>query len=345
MSCAVELRDLKKSFNTRAPSTPSFMGALRGLISAKTCVYRAVDGISFSIEEGERVAFIGPNGAGKSTTLKILSGILHPDEGHVRVLGLVPARDRRRLGYRIGTVFGQRTQLWQHLPAGDTFRLLARVYDLPAALFRARLAALVDAFELEPFLAQPVRKLSLGERMRCELAASLLHAPQLLFLDEPTIGLDVTAKARVRELVREQSEREGTSVLLTSHDTGDTEQVCERVIVINHGKLLFDQSLASLRAQFVRHKRVTLVSDQPELDFALPGVRVVAREPYKIRLEVDVKLTPIAQVVQAALARGSLHDLTVADPPLEEIVQAIYASAPNDQTSESASSEPGRAAS
>ena len=169
MTRAVELRDLRKSFRTRAPSAPSFMGALRGLVAAKSSEFRAVDGISFCIEEGERVAFIGPNGAGKSTTLKILSGILHPDAGHVRVLGLVPAQDRTRLGYRIGTVFGQRTQLWQHLPAGDTFRLLSSVYDLPPALFRARLAVLVETFELAPFLAQPVRKLSLGERMRLSL--------------------------------------------------------------------------------------------------------------------------------------------------------------------------------
>src|SRR3954467_9255034 len=162
--------------------------------------------------------------------------------------------------------------------------------------------------------------------MRCEIAASLLHAPRLLFLDEPTIGLDVTAKARVRELVREQSERDGTSVLLTSHDTGDSEQVCERVIVINHGQLLFDQSLSSLRARFIRHKRVTLVSDRAALGFTLPGVRVLHQEPYKVRLEVDVRITPVARVVEAALACGTLHDLTVEDPPLEEIVKAIYAS-------------------
>jgi ABC-2 type transport system ATP-binding protein len=347
MSHAVELRDLKKSFHTRAPSAPSFMGALRGLVTAKSMEFRAVDGISFCIEEGERVAFIGPNGAGKSTTLKILSGILHPDHGHVRVLGLDPAKDRTRLGYSIGTVFGQRSQLWQHLPANDTFRLLASVYDLPPALFRSRIAALIEVFALGPLLAQPVRKLSLGERMRCELAASLLHAPRLLFLDEPTIGLDVTAKARVRELVREQSERDGTSVLLTSHDTGDSAEVCERVIVINHGKLLFDQSLSSLRAEFITHKRVTLVSDRAELTFSLPGVRVIEHEPYKTRLEVEVKLTPVARVVEAALALGTLHDLTVEDPPLEQVVQAIYASAASSasNTNQQTESEPKREAS
>ena len=328
MTNAVTLRDLKKTFRARMPSAPSLLGAVRGLVSRKYTEFRAVDGISFDIEEGERVAFIGPNGAGKSTTLKILSGILQPDAGEVQVLGLVPAEDRMRLGYRIGTVFGQRTQLWQHLPAGDTFRLLARVYDLSDALFRSRLDALVDAFSLAPLLSQPVRKLSLGERMRCEIAASLLHGPQLLFLDEPTIGLDASAKARVRELVRSQSQRDGTSVLLTSHDTADSEHVCERVIVINHGRLLFDQSLSTLRAQFISHRRVTLLSDQQSLHIDLPGLQVLERQPYKVRLEVDIRLTPVARVVQAALARGTLHDLTVEDPPLEQVIQAIYAAAP-----------------
>jgi ABC-2 type transport system ATP-binding protein len=327
MTNAVTLRDLKKSFRVRTPSAPSLLGAVRGLASRKYTEFRAVDGISFSIEEGERVAFIGPNGAGKSTTLKILSGILHPDTGEVRVLGLIPAEDRLRLGYRIGTVFGQRTQLWQHLPAGDTFRLLARVYDLSDALFRSRLEALVDAFSLAPLLSQPVRKLSLGERMRCEIAASLLHGPQLLFLDEPTIGLDASAKARVRELVRSQSQRDGTSVLLTSHDTADSEHVCERVIVINHGRLLFDQSLSTLRARFISHRRVTLLSDQQSLQLELPGLRVLGREPYKVRLEVDIRLTAVARVVEAALALGTLHDLSVEDPPLEQVIQAIYESA------------------
>lgn len=321
---AVELRHLKKSFNNRVPSAATLMGALRGLIAPTRREHRAVDGVSFCIEPGERVAFIGPNGAGKSTTLKILSGILHADSGHVRVLGLDPALERARLGYRIGTVFGQRTQLWQHLPASDTFRLLARIYDLPAERFARRLAELSEAFELAPLLSKPVRKLSLGERMRCEIAASLLHSPELLFLDEPTIGLDATAKARVRELIREQSKTDGTSVLLTSHDTADCEQVCDRVIVIDHGHVLFDESLATLRARFMRHKRVTLLGDAPDLQLDLPGVRVLEREPYRLRVEVDVRVTNVARVVEAALSRATLHDMSVEDPPLEEIIKTIY---------------------
>lgn len=334
MHPAVELRDLKKTFRTRAPSAPSLLGAVRSFFSARSSVFCAVGGISFSIARGERVAFIGPNGAGKSTTLKMLSGILQPDSGHVRVLGLEPAKDRHELGYRIGTVFGQRSQLWQHLPARDSFQLLARVYDLSERTYRERLRELVEIFSLEVIVTQPVRKLSLGERMRCELVASLLHAPELLFLDEPTIGLDITAKARVRELIRTQSERDGTAVLLTSHDTADTELVCDRVIVINHGRLVFDQSLATLRSKFVPHKLVTLIADKPQLSLELPGVRVLALEPYKTRLEVDVRVTPVAHVIAAALAQGTLHDLSVEDPPLEQIISAIY------ETSRPAHEEP-----
>jgi ABC-type uncharacterized transport system ATPase subunit len=195
---------------------------------ARTTLVRAVDGLTLAIAPGERVAFIGPNGAGKSTTLKILSGILHPDEGEATVLGYVPWRDRRTLAFEIGTVFGQRSQLWYHLPPRDTFALLARVYEVDPSVHRRRLASLVEAFDLGACLDTPVRQLSLGQRMRAEIVASLLHAPRVLFLDEPTIGLDVSAKAAIRGLLRGQSQDGYATLLLTSHDTGDIEHVCER---------------------------------------------------------------------------------------------------------------------
>jgi ABC-2 type transport system ATP-binding protein len=208
----------------------------------------AIDGLSFSIAPGERVAFIGPNGAGKSTTLKVLAGILRPDAGDVRVLGFVPSAERRRLAFQIGTVFGQRSQLWYQLPPRDTFDLLGRVYEIDRGRHRRRIAMLTALFELGGLVDTPVRQLSLGERMRCEIAASLLHSPRLLFLDEPTIGLDVSAKAAIRDLLRTESERERVTLLLTSHDTGDIERVCTRVIVINHGRLLWDGPVAALRS-------------------------------------------------------------------------------------------------
>ncbi len=323
---AVELAGLCKTYRVRERGT-GLRRALRDLVAPRTRDVEAVRDLSFSIAPGERVAFLGPNGAGKSTTLKILSGILEPTRGRARVLGLEPARDRRRLGYEIGTVFGQRSQLWFHLPPGDTFDLLARVYEIPDEAYRRRRALLVEAFELEPLLSKPVRQLSLGERMRCELSASLLHAPRILFLDEPTIGLDVTARAVIRDLVRELSRRDGSTVLLTSHDTGDMEHVCDRVIVIHHGRLVLDRSVDELRGSYLRRKRLTVQTADERIEIALPGVSVRERAPHRTVLDVDLAVAPVETVVQAVLAASRLHDLTVEDPPLDEIVQAVYASA------------------
>jgi ABC-2 type transport system ATP-binding protein len=285
----------------------------------------AVDRVSFSIQPGERVAFIGPNGAGKSTTLKVLSGILHPDAGNAEVAGLVPWQERQALGFRIGTVFGQRSQLWYHLPARDTFELLGRVYEVEPARHRARSRELIEAFELGPFLDKPVSQLSLGQRMRAEIAASLLHRPQILFLDEPTIGLDVAAKAVIRALLQRQSDEDGATLLLTSHDTGDIERVCRRVIVIHGGRVVWDGGLAELRRGYLATKRLRLWSEREALSFSLPGVRLLGAVPYQCELEVSTDTTPLGAVIQAALAQGSLHDVTIEDPPLDEVIQAFYA--------------------
>jgi ABC-2 type transport system ATP-binding protein len=247
MFIAIEVQELRKTFRARQPRGPGIRARLADVVVPRSRDVHAVEGISFRIAAGERVAFIGPNGAGKSTTLKILAGILHPTSGDVTVAGLVPWRDRHELGFAIGTVFGQRSQLWYQLAPRDTLELLARVYELPRPVWRARLDALVHAFELEPLLDRPVRQLSLGERMRCEIAASLLHAPRVLFLDEPTIGLDVTAKATIRELLSRRSREEGTTLLLTSHDSGDIEQVCDRVVIINRGRIVLDATVAELK--------------------------------------------------------------------------------------------------
>ncbi len=320
----IEVDGLRKVFSVRERAR-GLGGAVRQLFSAPSREVRAVDGLTFRIEKGERVAFVGPNGAGKSTTIKMLTGILHPSGGAARVLGLVPWEKRRELAYRFGTVFGQRTQLWYHLPAADTFALLRHVYDRDVTDHKRRLTELVEAFEIGPFLNKPVRQLSLGQRMRCEIAASLLHDPEVLFLDEPTIGLDVNARAIIRDLIRDTSRERGVTVLLTSHDTGDMERVCDRVIVINHGKLLLDESILSLRQTYIRRKRVTLVTASERVDIDLPGVTVAERAPHRTVFEVDLEVTPVDVVVQAALRAGKLRDLTVEDPPMEEIVQAIYA--------------------
>jgi ABC-2 type transport system ATP-binding protein len=326
MSKAIELERLRKVFRVRERAH-GLASALRALVAPRTREVVAVDDVSFAIAAGERVAFVGPNGAGKSTTLKVLAGILRPTSGHVRVAGLEPGRDRGRLGYRIGAVFGQRSQLWMHLPAADTFDLLARIYELAPAEYRARRDELVRAFEIAEICEKPVRQLSLGERMRCELVASLLHRPEILFLDEPTIGLDVVAKATIRDLVRERGRRDGCTVLLTSHDTGDMERVCERVLVIHRGRLLLDRPVDALRRSFIPRKRISVVSEEAELALDLPGVRRLPSAPHRTELEVDLRAVGVDRVVAQIVAGARVLDLSVEDPPMEEIVTAIYAGA------------------
>jgi ABC-2 type transport system ATP-binding protein len=321
-SAAIEVQDLRKVFKLRE-RRPG-VGALRQLLSPRTRDAVAVEGVSFRIAAGERVAFIGQNGAGKSTTIKMLSGVLFPSAGRASVAGHCPWREQKALSYRIGTVFGQRTQLWYHLPAADSFELLKHVYDQRGHDYDKRRAELIEAFAIGPHLHKPVRQLSLGERMRCEVVASLLHTPDVLFLDEPTIGLDVSAKATIREVIRDESERHGRTLLLTSHDTVDMERVCERAIVIHQGRILLDRSISALRRGYIRQKRVVLQTAEAELNLTLPGVRVVQRAPHRLELEVDVSVTSIEQLIQTVLHTGHLHDLTIEDPPMDEIVQAIY---------------------
>jgi ABC-2 type transport system ATP-binding protein len=295
MQPAVELNQVSKSFRVRR-ARPAGVGArVHDLFRPKSQAVVAVDRLSFSIAPGERVAFIGPNGAGKSTTLKVLAGILQPDAGDVRVLGLVPSRERRQLAFQIGTVFGQRSQLWYQLPPRDTFELLGRVYETDRRQHKRRLEVLTSAFDLGTLVDTPVRHLSLGERMRCEIVASLLHSPHMLFLDEPTIGLDVSAKAVIRELLRTESERERVTLLLTSHETCDMERVCTRVIVIHGGRLLWDGPIAALRRSYLKAKRVTLWTDAEHLELALPGVRVVASGAYRTELQIALEITSLGQ--------------------------------------------------
>ena len=323
MTAAIEVVELRKCFSSRRRA-PGLKAAFRELFRPARLEHEAMGGISFRIAAGERVAFVGPNGAGKSTSIKMLSGILHPTSGSAQVLGHTPWRERRQLAYRIGTVFGQRTQLWYHLPAADTFALLASVYERDAATHRRQLAALCEALELGAELYQPVRELSLGQRMRCEIVASLLHDPDIVFLDEPTIGLDVSAKAAIRDVLREQSQSAGKTLLFTSHDTGDMESVCDRAIILHQGRVLVDQPLEVLRREHIRVKLLTLHTLEAECSVDLPGIVVLSRQPHRLQLEVDLSRVHVEQVVQHVMARARLQDLTVSDPPMEQIIREIY---------------------
>ena len=323
MNPAITVKELRKAYRFTKRRRGAF-GSLAGLFNPDIVELEAVAGVSFEIAVGERVAVIGPNGAGKSTTLKMLSGVLEPTSGAADVLGYTPWRQRRTLAYEIGVVFGQRSQLWTELPVRDSFALLRRVYDQPAEAFARRRDSLIDRFGVGEVMDQPVARLSLGQRMRCEIVAALLHGPRLLFLDEPTIGLDVTAKAAIRDFIREQSLNEGQTVVLTSHDTRDIELVCERVIVINAGRIVLDRPTAELR-RFIARKLVTLQSQAPVLALDLPGITRRPAEPHTTILEIDTRTARVDAVIAAALALGGIEDVTVEDPPMEEVVHEIYA--------------------
>jgi ABC-2 type transport system ATP-binding protein len=319
----IQVRQLTKTFVAREKQ-PGLRGSVRALFRPVRRETQAVKGISFSVEEGERVAFIGPNGAGKSTTIKMLVGILYPTSGQAQVLGKTPWRERGRLAYEIGAVFGQKSQLWYHLPPQDSFDLLARIYELEAAAYRRRLSYLVELFEIGDYLQAPVRKLSLGERMRCEIAASLLHRPRILFLDEPTIGLDVVVKQRIRDLILELNQQEMCTIFLTSHDAGDVEVLCKRAMVINHGEVIYDGRVSTLKRDYIHTKTVSLKLGEPWQGFDGPGVQVLKHKGYGVKLEVDTNLAPIEAVVGQLLARYTIADINVDNPPMEEIIARIY---------------------
>jgi ABC-2 type transport system ATP-binding protein len=320
----IEARQLTKTFVSHEKQ-PGLAGSLRALLRPIQRETRAVDGISFAVDQGERVAFIGPNGAGKSTTIKMMVGILYPTSGEATVLGKVPWRQRQQLAYEIGAVFGQKSQLWYHLPPRDSFDLLARIYEQKPADYRQRLAYLIELFEIGEYLSTPVRKLSLGERMRCEIAASLLHRPRILFLDEPTIGLDVVVKQRIRDLILSLNEADGVTIFLTSHDAGDVEILCKRAMVINHGEVIFDGRVSTLKRDYIHAKTISLKLEDTWQGFDVPGVHILKHKGYGVKLQVDTDTTPIDEVVGQLLARYRIADINVDNPPMEAIIARIYA--------------------
>jgi ABC-2 type transport system ATP-binding protein len=319
----IHVEKLVKTFVVREKAA-GLRGSLRTLFKPRISEVHAVRGIDFAIETGERVAFIGPNGAGKSTTIKMLVGILYPSSGQATVLGHLPWKEREKLAYKIGAVFGQKSQLWYHLPPQDTFDLLARIYELDPAEYRKRLAYLIDLFEIGEYMSTAVRKLSLGERMRCEIAASLLHGPRILFLDEPTIGLDVVVKHHIRELILRLNREEQVTVFLTSHDAGDVERLCRRAMVINHGQVIYDGKVSTLKRNHIRSKTISLKLGKPFAGFDAPGVTVLKAARTGVKLEVDTTTAKVDQVVGQLMARYPILDMTVEDPPMERVIAHIY---------------------
>ena len=286
--------------------------------------FKAVDEISMNVDIGERVAFIGPNGAGKSTTLKMLTGILYPTSGEASVAGFTPWQERQQLAYHIGLVFGQRSQLWYHLPVQDSFDLLSKIYDIGHKAYMDTLTHLKRVLDIESLMNKSVSSLSLGQRMRCEIAASLLHKPKILFLDEPTIGLDLTAKAQLREHLKYLAETEETTIMLTSHDTGDIEEICQRVILINHGNILVDTSLEQLKKDFMTRKQIVLTTMEETPELSMTGVETAQQERHRLVIWVDQHKASIDSVIGTALSKYSVQDITIETTPLESIIRDLY---------------------
>ena len=320
----IEVSNLTKRFDVQL-KRPGLWGTIEGLFRPKHRSIIAVDSVSFNVAEGETLAFIGPNGAGKSTTIKMLTGILHPSTGQAYVAGCVPWEQRIELAHQIGCVFGQRSQLWYHLPAQDSFEVLGRIFDLPAKKVNERINALSELLELRSFIDAPVRKLSLGQRMRCEVAAALLHEPRILFLDEPTIGLDVVAKRKIRELIARLNSEEKTTIFLTSHDATDIEKLCRRVIVVNDGRIVLDTPVKELKRRYLRTKVVGVrFADTPERLVLGPGLTVMKSKGAGFKFHVDTFVMSIGKALALIAKAGRLVDITVMDPPLEQVIATIY---------------------
>ncbi|MBM2615140.1 ATP-binding cassette domain-containing protein [Actinoplanes sp. LDG1-06] len=312
----IEMRELRKDFTVRVKA---------GRLRREKRVLAAVDGVSLSIGAGEMVGYIGPNGAGKSTTLKMLTGVLSPSGGEVSVCGLRPVPQRTRLALRIGVVFGQRSQLWWDLPLGESFRLLRYVYRVPAAEHEARLRRCRDLLDLDEFMDTPVRQLSLGQRMRGELTAALLHGPEVLFLDEPTIGLDVVSKQAVRSFLGELGATGDVTLVLTTHDLADIERLCERLVVIDHGRVVHDGTIDDLHSRYGSRRSLVADLDTPlPPGFALPGATTASIEADGHRVTFTLESTTAGAAVAALVNAAPVRDLSVVEPEIEDVVARLY---------------------
>ena len=330
----IRVEGLTKEFTRPRRQTGRFAG-LRTMVTREVETTTAVDDVSFDVQAGEMVGYLGPNGAGKSTTIKMMTGILVPTSGTVEVGGVVPWKDRQRNALQIGVVFGQRTQLWWDLPLKDSLDLIATLYRMPPAVYRRQYDRFVDLLEMSEFLDRPVRQLSLGQRMRGDLAAAMLYQPRILYLDEPTIGLDVVAKATMRDFIEEVNREHGTTVVLTTHDLADVERLCSRVILIDHGRVLYDGTVAELKSRYAPHRTLVVrvgadseAADRIEPDdMAALGAEVIDDDdttPDTVRLRFEGGRTAASDLIAALAARYSIADVSIVEPDLEGVVRQIY---------------------
>ncbi len=324
----IEAKDLTKVFKI-VQKEPGVRGAVKALFRPQMVDKRAVDGITFSVEPGEMVGYIGVNGAGKSTTIKLLTGVLLPTSGEVRVMGRDPHRQRVANAREVGVVFGQRTQLWWDLALIESLNLIAKIYEVEPARYKHLLERFSETLELNELLKVPIRNMSLGQKMRAELAATLIHEPRVVYLDEPTIGLDLIVKERIREFIKEQNYSRGTTVILTTHDLGDIEELCQRVIMIDSGKLIYDGPITTIKERFGKYRTITFETCDPVKEFALPEGAEMLSTPVelaqrKLILRFDRTLTTASKVAATLMNEMEVVDFSLAEPDLASIVKQIY---------------------
>ncbi|GJM41693.1 MAG: ABC transporter ATP-binding protein [Ardenticatenaceae bacterium] len=319
----IEVTNLQKHFSVRKHFSGRF-GAVRGFFSREANVVRAVDSISFGVQPGELVGYLGPNGAGKSTTIKMLTGLLVPSGGKVMVNGRIPHKERQQYVANIGAVFGQRTTLWWDLPVIESLELLRHIYKVPTDRFQQNLVEFTDMLEMKPFLHTPVRSLSLGQRMRADIAAALLHNPDLLFLDEPTIGLDVVAKERIRQFIQHINAERGTTVLLTTHDLADVQRLCQRVMIIDQGKLLFDGRLQALQNQFGGKRELVVDFSQDYESVTIEGAAVIDYQDSRATYQFERGKMSASELIGRISNQYRVKDLAVREPDIEATIRRIY---------------------
>lgn len=319
----IQVEGLSKSFKV-VKRSPGVGAALNTLFTPSYTYTKALEEVSFSIEEGEIVGYIGPNGAGKSTTIKIISGILVPDSGRCSILGNTPWKDRVQHVKNIGVVFGQRTQLWWDVPVMDSFLLLKDIYKIPRQIFQSNFDLLTETLDLAQLLSTPVRQLSLGQRMRCEIGASLLHDPKILFLDEPTIGLDAVSKIAVRDFIKTINKEKKVTVILTTHDMYDIEALADRILLIGKGKILLDGTLSELKSRFATHKTLTVDFAENDSELDIPGASLLSRSKERMILSVDLGQTKVSDVISRLSEQLDIVDLSVDSRPIEEIIVDLY---------------------
>ncbi|HZG78415.1 MAG TPA: ATP-binding cassette domain-containing protein [Paenibacillus sp.] len=323
MEAVIEVRDVVKEFVVAKKET-GLRGALKGLLFPNKKTVRGVDGISFSVAPGEIVGYIGPNGAGKSTTIKMLTGILHPTAGSIRICGISPQADRKAVVKRLGVVFGQRTQLYWDLRLGESFELLRRIYQVEQNVFMENMKTLGEVLQLHEFIDTPVRQLSLGQRMRGDLAAAMLHSPSILFLDEPTIGLDAEAKHAIRSFIKEMNRTRGLTVILTTHDLDDVEQLCSRLVIVNRGKVVEDGPIGDLIGKLTPKRVLVVELQRPCEELAHPVAEVVRREGLKVWYQFEKSRLSASELIADLSMRLPIRDVSVQEPDIEDAIREVY---------------------